>query len=86
MTERQRYDGPPADLANASANGFQLTAYCRKCWHRGPTRTPEEWAEAFGVPMSAYMIEMQKRLKCSDCGRRTGYFHIENPAVRPHAR
>lgn len=79
-SSRTPHDGP-ATLTNAVENRFKLTAICRSCWHRGSTRTPEEWADLFGVSMSTAWNTLPERLVCSACGARDAYFSIDNPAV-----
>ncbi len=75
------YSGPPATLANHEDNGFGLIPYCRACNHRGATLTPREIAERHGLPMTAYVIDVQAKLICSKCGARESFFHIKNPWV-----
>ncbi|MGE0768967.1 MAG: hypothetical protein AB7L90_21195 [Hyphomicrobiaceae bacterium] len=36
----------------------------------------------FAVPMSTPYNELKPRLKCTRCGARKAYFHIENGLVR----
>jgi hypothetical protein len=79
---RTAYTDPPATLADHEAVGFRLTPICRRCWHQGSTMTPREFAERFAVPMTASHPELERRLRCSACGERAGYFALENPHVR----
>jgi len=71
-------------LASQEALGYRLEPNCRNCWHRGKVMTAAEVSAWMQAPMHTPVIALAARLICSRCRYPAGYFHLNNPQVRPH--
>ena len=62
------YRGPLTTLGNAATAKVRLIVWCRECQHRVEP-DPAEHAACYGTELS--VRAWAKRLKCSQCGRRS---------------
>jgi hypothetical protein len=83
--ERERLSGSEADSLVAYAEGYELSAHCRRpfCEHTRPMHFAL-LLKAFGP--QATMRQIAQRFRCSRCGLRGGRIEVEYVGRRGDGR